>query len=81
MSDQRNEIYAVHYKGQLLASSNNAAGNPSYGSNRKGRVYTTIGPAKAFISRKAKWLKTQGREMEINDYEVVRYVPALLRFS
>lgn len=62
-----NEIFAVHYEGKLLDST-------SY-HTRKGRIYTTEGPAKSYISRVSKWLRKAKKESEIERYSVVRYVP------
>lgn len=67
-----NEIFAVHYDGQLLDGTN---AQSDYGRTRKGRIYTTIGPAKSFVSRKKKWLLSQGREKDVEKYSIVRYVP------
>ena len=71
IANPENEMFAVHYKGQLLDGRN----YHDYGYTRKGRVYTTIGPAKAFISKRRKWLKSQGREKEGLEYTIVRYMP------
>lgn len=67
-----NEIFAVHYSGELL---DGTYAHSDYGRTRKGRIYTTIGPAKSFVSRKKKWLASQNREKEIVKYSIVRYVP------
>ncbi len=67
-----NEIFAVHYNGELLDGNNPQS---DYGRTRKGRIYTTEGPAKSFVSRKKKWLQSQNKEKEIEKYSIVRYVP------
>lgn len=66
-----NEIFVVHYKGKLIDRSNSS----DYGYSRRGKVYTTIGPAKAYITRLRTWFKRQNRESEIENYTIVRYVP------
>jgi hypothetical protein len=62
-----NEIFAVHYDGELITSY-----SPH---TRKGRIYTTIGPAKAFISRIQNHLRELGKDKESLKYTLVRYVP------
>lgn len=64
-----NEVFAVHYKGELL----NAVSGM-----RRGAVYTTVGYAKSFITRTTKrWNKLQKwyPDQDATQLEVVRYVP------
>lgn len=66
-----NEIFAVHYKNTLIDRTNSS----DYGYTRKGKIYTTIGPAKAFMTRLQKYFKKMNKENEIDNYCIVRYVP------
>jgi hypothetical protein len=68
-----NELFAVHYKGKLIDRSNSS----DYGHSRKGKVYTSVGPAKAFVTRLRTYFKQIKKEQEIENYTIVRYVPEM----
>lgn len=69
MVENMNEIFAVHYDGKLMSSTSGL---------RTGAIYTTIGPAKSYISRiKAKCEKwpTFAKHYDLAKFSIVRYVP------